>query len=43
MIKVKYASKSAQEKVKESGGEVIIPAQKTIKKTEEKTVVNNDG
>jgi len=46
-IKVKYASNAAQEKVKKSGGEVIIPAQKHIKKTEEKTeektVTNNDG
>ena len=54
-IKVKYASNTAQEKVKKSGGEVIIPAQKNItkteekteekpeKKTEEKTVTNNDG
>ena len=54
-IKVKYASNTAQEKVKKSGGEVILPAQKNItkteekteekpeKKTEEKTVANNDG
>jgi len=33
-IKVKYASNTAQEKVKKSGGEVIMPAQKNIKKTE---------
>jgi len=46
-IKVKYASNTAQEKVKKSGGEVIMPARKNIKKTEEKTeektVTNNDG
>ena len=54
-IKVKYASNTAQEKVKKSGGEVILPTQKNItktegkteekpeKKTEEKTVSNNDG
>jgi len=42
-IIVKYASNTAQEKVKKSGGEVIMPTQKNIKKTEEKTVANNDG
>ena len=54
-IKVKYASNTAQEKVKKSGGEVILPTQKNItkteekaeekpeEKTEEKTVANNDG
>ena len=49
-IKVKYASISAQEKVKQSGGEVTLPDQKTNKNTEvpleeKKTedVENNDG
>ena len=52
---MKSASNTAQEKVKKSGGEVIMPAQKNItktegkteekpeKKTEENTVANNDG
>ena len=49
-IKVKYASISAQEKVKQSGGEVTLPVKKINKNTqvpieEEKTkdVENNDG
>ena len=49
-IKVKYASKSAQEKVAQAGGEVTLPVQKTNKNTEvpleeKKTedVENNDG
>ena len=33
-IKVKYASNSAQEKVKQSGGEVTLPVQKINKNTE---------
>ncbi len=45
-IKIGQSSAKAQEKVKKSGGEVIMPAQKNIKKTEEKTeektVTNND-
>ena len=49
-IKVKYASISAQEKVKQSGGEVTLPVQKINKNTEvppeeKKTedVENNNG
>ena len=44
-IKVKQATPSAIEKVKQAGGEVILPVQKTEEKTEEKTedVDNNDG
>jgi large subunit ribosomal protein L15 len=44
-IKVKNATPSAIEKVKQAGGEVILPIQKTEEKTEEKTedVENNDG
>ncbi len=40
-VKVKQATSTAQEKVKQAGGEVIL----SIKKTEEKTedVANNDG
>ena len=44
-IKVKNATPSAIEKIKQAGGEVILPVQKTEEKTEEKTedVENNDG
>ena len=49
-IKVKYASVSAQEKIKQAGGEVTLPVQKTNKNIEvpleeKKTedVENNDG
>ena len=44
-IKVKQATSSAIEKVKQAGGEVILPVQKVEEKTEEKTedVENNDG
>jgi len=42
-IKIRQSTKKAKEKVKESGGEVITPTQKTIKKTEEKIIENNDG
>ena len=48
-IKVKYASISAQEKVKQAGGEVTLPVQKINKNTEvpieekkTKDVENND-
>ena len=36
-IKVKNATPSAIEKIKQAGGEVILPVQKTEEKTEEKT------
>ena len=50
-IKVKYASNSAQEKVKQAGGEVTLPVQKTNNNTEvpleekktEEDVENNNG
>ena len=44
-IKVKNATPSAIEKVKQAGGEVILPIQKTEEKSQEKTedVENNDG
>ena len=46
-IKIQRSTAKAKEKVKESGGEIIIPNQKIIKKTDEKaveeTVTNNDG
>ena len=49
-IKVKYASISAQEKVKQAGGEVTLPGQKTNKNIEvpleeekNEDVENNDG
>ena len=44
-IKVKQATPSAIEKVKQAGGEVILPVQKVEEKTEEKTedVENNNG
>ena len=49
-IKVKYASISAQEKIKQAGGEVTLPVQKINKNTEvpleeKKTedTENNDG
>ena len=49
-IKVKYATNSAQEKIKQAGGVVTLPVQKTNKNTEvpleeKKTedVENNDG
>ena len=48
-IKVKYATNTAQEKIKTSGGEIILPNQKSTEKTkvsleEKKTedVENND-
>ena len=45
IIKVKNATPSAIEKVKQAGGEVILPIQKTEEKSQEKTenVENNDG
>ena len=44
-IKVKNATPSAIEKIKKAGGEVILPVQKTVQTTEEKTedIENNDG
>jgi len=49
-IKVKYATNTAQEKIKTSGGEIILPNQKSTEKTkvsleEKKTedVENNNG
>ena len=49
-IKVKYASVSAQEKIKQAGGEVTLPVQKTNKNIEvpleeekNEDVENNDG
>ena len=49
-IKVKYASVSAQEKIKQAGGEVTLPVQKTDKNVEvpaeeakTEDVENNDG
>ena len=49
-IKVKYASISAQEKIKQAGGEVTLPVQKTNKNTEvpleeekNEDVENNNG
>ena len=46
-IKIGQSTGKAKEKVKKAGGEVIMPAQKNIKKTEEKTeektVANNNG
>ena len=49
-IKVKYASNSAQEKIKKAGGEVTLPVQKTnnnveVPLEEEKNtdVENKDG
>ena len=44
-IKVKNATPSAIEKVKQAGGEVLLPVQKTEEKTESKTkdVENKDG
>ena len=49
-IKVKYASISAQEKIKQAGGEVTLPVQKTNKNIEvpleeekNEDVENNDG
>ena len=44
-IKVKNATPSAIEKIKQAGGEVILPIKKTEEKTEEKTenVENKDG
>ena len=49
-IKVKYASVSAQEKIKQAGGEVTLPVQKTNKNIEvpleeekNEAVENNDG
>ena len=44
-IKVKNATPSAIEKVKQAGGEVILPVPKTVQTTEEKTedIRNNNG
>ena len=41
-IKVKYATNSAQEKIKKSGGDLILSTQKSEEKPEEQ-VTNNDG
>ena len=42
-IKIEQSTAKAQEKVKQSGGEIIMSAQKTIEKTEKKALTNNDG
>ena len=42
-IKIERSTAKAQEKVKQSGGEIIMSAQKTIEKTEKKALTNNDG